>query len=113
MPRSGSGRGGALRHDHRHREELQQRREHRRRAGAADDPGWAGGDRRGRHRGDRRGDDVDWLDDLFADVLVRLYELELGRIPISAAEAKSFQQRYGDRRPDLVQRLRPLVDGTD
>ncbi|MBO4205399.1 NACHT domain-containing protein [Micromonospora echinofusca] len=59
----------------------------------------------------RRGEYVDWLDDLFADVLVRLYELELGRVPLSAAEAESFRRRYGDRRPDLVQRLRPLVDG--
>ncbi|MEH1011671.1 hypothetical protein V6U90_00865 [Micromonospora sp. CPCC 206060] len=61
----------------------------------------------------RRGEHVDWLDDLLADVLVRLHELELGRVPLSTAEAESFRQRYGDRRPDLVQRLRPLVDGPE
>ncbi|WP_262282308.1 NACHT domain-containing NTPase [Micromonospora sp. MA102] len=57
-----------------------------------------------------RGRPADWLDEAGADVLVRLHELELRREPISAAEAESFRQRCGRRRPDLVERLRPLAD---
>ncbi|MFE9958610.1 NACHT domain-containing protein [Micromonospora sp. NPDC005299] len=57
-----------------------------------------------------RGRPADWLDEASAEVLVRLHELELRREPISAAEAESFRQRCGRRRPDLVERLRPLAD---
>ncbi|MCI4061934.1 hypothetical protein MRQ36_04875 [Micromonospora sp. R77] len=57
-----------------------------------------------------RGRPADWLDESIAEGLVRLYELELRREPISAIEMKSFQQRCAARRPDLVARMRPLVD---
>ncbi|MEV4713323.1 AAA family ATPase [Micromonospora sp. NPDC049374] len=57
-----------------------------------------------------RGQPADWLDEFSAEVLVRLYELELRRDPVSASEAESFRRRCGARRPDLVGRLRPLAD---
>ncbi|MCG5439606.1 NACHT domain-containing protein [Micromonospora foliorum] len=57
-----------------------------------------------------RGKPLEWLDESTCELVVRMYELELHREPISAAEAQLFSFRYGARRPDLVQRLRLLAD---
>ncbi|MEU8085504.1 ATP-binding protein [Micromonospora sp. NPDC049101] len=58
-----------------------------------------------------RGHPLDWLDETTCELVVRMYELELHREWISAAEAQHFAFWYGSRRPDLVQRLRRFADG--
>ncbi|MEU4640294.1 hypothetical protein [Micromonospora sp. NPDC023814] len=51
----------------------------------------------------------EWLDDIAAEVLVRLHEQRVATLSVSAGQFADFDRRYGKRRPDLVPRLRPLV----
>ncbi|MEU4478808.1 hypothetical protein AB0F68_12190 [Micromonospora sp. NPDC023966] len=51
----------------------------------------------------------DWLDDASAEVLLRLREQRMLAPQVWASAFAGFDERYGDRRPDLARRLRPLV----
>ncbi|MEV4519808.1 AAA family ATPase [Micromonospora tulbaghiae] len=48
-----------------------------------------------------------------AEVLVLLHELGIRRIPLSQAELSAFRERYGATRPDLVERMGPLLYRSD
>ncbi|WFE41595.1 AAA family ATPase [Micromonospora sp. WMMD998] len=48
-------------------------------------------------------------DEAVADVVVRLYETGVATVPVRAAILNELVHRYGERRPDLVRRLVPLV----
>ncbi|WP_433493916.1 NACHT domain-containing protein [Micromonospora sp. CA-248089] len=50
------------------------------------------------------------LDEVAAEIAVRLHEAGVETIPIGAALLNDVNQRYGERRPDLVRRLVPLVE---
>ncbi|MBM0278740.1 hypothetical protein [Micromonospora tarensis] len=53
---------------------------------------------------------LEWLGEQTCELVVRMYELELYHEPISAAEAEHFSFWHGNRRPDLVHRLRLVAD---
>lgn len=62
-------------------------------------------------------DDADWLpfdgeteEELRAEVRVRLHELDLETVPFRPDEYETLVGWLGERRPDLVERIRPLVD---
>ncbi|MFG1674743.1 hypothetical protein [Micromonospora sp. NPDC049282] len=48
-----------------------------------------------------------------AEVLVLLHELGIRRIPLSRDQVAAFDERYGDRRPDLAARMAPLLYQSD
>ncbi|MEU2700425.1 NACHT domain-containing protein [Micromonospora aurantiaca (nom. illeg.)] len=50
------------------------------------------------------------LDEVAAEIAVRLHETGVETIPIGAALLNDVDLRYGERRPDLVRRLVPLVE---
>ncbi|MFI2713065.1 NACHT domain-containing protein [Micromonospora sp. NPDC018662] len=54
--------------------------------------------------------DESGLEDVAADVVVRLYEFGVATVPVGASELVTFDARYGERWPDLVRRLVPLVE---
>ncbi|MGC4788764.1 NACHT domain-containing protein [Micromonospora sp. DT178] len=55
---------------------------------------------------------LDWLSIDTAELVARTYEAGVRRYPVSVAEVESFHTRHGSRRPDLVDRLRPLTEPT-
>ncbi|MGC4895431.1 NACHT domain-containing protein [Micromonospora sp. DT31] len=53
------------------------------------------------------------LDDVAAEVIVRLHEGHLATVPVWPATFAEFDRRYGERLPDLARRLARLVDPSD
>ncbi|MFC7546210.1 NACHT domain-containing protein [Plantactinospora sp. GCM10030261] len=60
-----------------------------------------------------RSEDRLWIDELALELRVRLHELGIPTLRIDPADATWLTSRIGDRRPDLVARLQPLITGED